>query len=601
MTVWLRPGRTGPGARQPPPEGAAFASPFEGAPFASPPGGAPFALTDRGAHGVTLHALNDAARAAGLFRGQSHADACAILPALIGAPAEPERDRGMLKRLALWAERFSPSVAVDAREPGYEGLLLDMTGGAHLFGGEAALLADIRARLAAANIPARLAIADTPAAAWALARFTASEDVIAPAGQTREAIADLPVEGLRLEPGALVLLKRFGLRRIGDLYGLPRASLARRFRGPEGIRVVERLDQVLGVLGEALTPERPAPAYRVWSPFAEPLMDVAGVDFHLPRLMRALCAQLAQAGQGARRLSLIGYRVDGRTTSIEAGLSAPSASADHLIRLLRGKGLEHLDLGFGIDAMMLSVGKAEVLEARQGVLAGAKSRLQIPSPLAGEGAAHAKHGRMRGRDADAAHNESLRALPGDPSSSHAAARRGPLLLPQGEKENSSSLAALIDRLRAKLGEGAVLRPQAVESWIPERSETWALAGPEAPEAAFDLGRERPILLLDRPEEVNIPVTELPDGAPRQFTWRRVQRRVVKAEGPERLSPEWWRPRTDAGKPVRTRDYYRLEDDQGRRYWLFREGLHAREDLDVDPETQEERERHPTWWMHGVFA
>ena len=551
MTVWLRPGRSGPGARQPPPEGGAFA------------------LTDRGAHGVTLHALNDAARAAGLFRGQSHADACAILPALVSAPAEPERDLGMLKRLALWAERFSPSVGVDAREPGYEGLLIDMTGGAHLFGGEAALLADIRARLASANIPARLAIADTPAAAWALARFTAAEDVIAPAGKTREAVASLPVEGLRLGPEAVVLLKRFGLRQIGDLYGLPRAGLARRFRGEAGLRVVERLDQALGVLSEVLTPERPPPAYRVWSPFAEPLMDVAGVDFHLPRLMRALCVQLAQGGQGARRLSLIGYRVDGRTTSVEAGLSAPSASAEHLIRLLREKGLEHLDLGFGIDAMMLSVDKAEALEARQGALVGArqgKGRLKvlIPPPLGG--------------------SNSL--------------RTAPVFDPQSN--DPESLAALIDRLQAKLGEGAVLRPQAVESWIPERSETWAPAGPEASQAAFDLGRKRPILLLERPEEVNIPVTELPDGAPRQFTWRRVQRRVVKAEGPERLGPEWWRP-TDALKPVRTRDYYRLEDDQGRRYWLFREGLHAREDLDLDPETQEERERHPTWWMHGVFA
>ena len=601
MTVWLRPGRTGPGARQPPPEGAAFG------------------LTDRGAHGVTLHALNDAARAAGLFRGQSHADACAILPALISAPTEPARDLGMLKRLALWAERFSPSVAVDARVAGHEGLLLDMTGGAHLFGGEAGLLAEIRARLAAANIPARLAIADTPAAAWALARFTASEDVIAPAGQTREVIAGLPVEGLRLEPEAVVLLKRFGLRQIGDLYGLPRAGLARRFRGEAGLRVVERLDQALGVLGEALTPERPAPAYRVWSPFAEPLMDVAGVDFHLPRLMRALCVQLAQGGQGARRLSLIGYRVDGRVTAIEAGLSAPSAAAEHLIRLLREKGLEHLDLGFGIDAMMLSVDKAEVLEARQGTL-GAQ-RTSLP-PSRGEGpgmgvvqAIGLADRRQSGLQAslvkvspivhpdgagteprverNAADRPSPPTLPFPP-------QRGKGSVQSFASEDPASLAALIDRLRAKLGEGAVLRPRAVESWIPERSETWAPAGPEAPEATFDLGRERPILLLERPEEVNIPVTELPDGAPRQFTWRRVQRRVVKAEGPERLSPEWWRP-TDTLKPVRTRDYYRLEDDQGRRYWLFREGLHAREDLQVDPETQEERERHPTWWMHGVFA
>ena len=566
---------------------------------------------------MTLHALNDAARAAGLFRGQSHADACAILPALVSAPAEPERDLGMLKRLALWAERFSPSVAVDSREPGYDGLLIDMTGGAHLFGGEAALLADIRARLASANIPARLAIADTPAAAWALARFTAVEDVIAPSGKTREAVASLPVEGLRLGSEAVALLKRFGLRQIGDLYGLPRAGLARRFRGEAGLRVVERLDQTLGVLSEVLTPERPPPAYRVWSPFAEPLMDVAGVDFHLPRLMRALCIQLAQGGQGARRLSLIGYRVDGRTTSVQAGLSAPSASAEHLIRLLREKGLEHLDLGFGIDAMMLSVDKAEVLEARQTALAPVKtsfpplrgegpgmgvvqpvgftgrSQSVLPTPIQKAGAVIRRADTELLSEQNAADRPSPPTLPFPP-------QRGKGSVESLVGQDPASLAALIDRLQAKLGEGAVLRPRGVESWIPERSETWAPAGPEAPEAAFDLGRERPILLLERPEEVNIPVTELPDGAPRQFTWRRVQRRVVKAEGPERLSPEWWRP-TDALKPVRTRDYYRLEDDQGRRYWLFREGLHAREDLDLDPETQEERERHPTWWMHGVFA
>ena len=515
---------------------------------------------------MTLHALNAAARAAGLYRGQSHADACAILPALVSAPAEPDRDLVMLKRLALWAERFSPSVAVDARVAGHEGLLLDMTGGAHLFGGEAALLAEVRARLAAAGVPARLAIADTPAAAWALARFTASEDVIAPEGKTREAIAGLPVEGLRLEPAALVLLKRFGLKRIGDLYGLPRASLARRFRGPEGLRVVERLDQALGVLGEALTPERPPPAYRVWSPFAEPLMDMAGVDFHLPRLARALSAQLVQAGQGARRLSLIGYRVDGRTTAIEAGLSAPSASAEHLVRLLRQKGLEHLDLGFGIDAMMLSVGKAEGVEVRQNTLS---------PPFAGRGQGEGASRRILPLRKDHVTRT-------DPS---------PCPLPTAWGEGSADLATLIDRLQAKLGEGAVLRPQARESWVPERGETWAPAGPEAPEAGFDLGRDRPILLLERPEEVNIPVTELPDGAPRQFTWRRVQHQVVRAEGPERLNAEWWRADPHASKPARTRDYYRLEDDQGRRYWLFREGLYAREDAD----------RAPSWWMHGVFA
>lgn len=509
--------------------------------------GAPFALVEGGAHGLTLLALNRAARAAGLYRGQSHADARAILPDLLSAPAEPERDLAALKRLALWAERYSPCVAADARAGGYEGLLLDMTGGAHLFGGEAALLADLRGRLAGAGVPARLAIADTPAAAWGLARFSAHDlsthdGVVAPAGRTREAIAGLPMEALRLEAEALSLLRRFGLKRIGDLYGLPRAGLARRFRGEAGLRLVERLDQALGAASEPLVPERPAPLYRAWTQFAEPLTDIEGVGFHLPDLARTLAGELERDGQGARRLRLTAFRVDGRVTTIEAGLSASSAAPAHMTRLLREKGLERLDLGFGVDALMLAACRAEPAWTRQGEMAGGP-----------------------------------RAQAGD-----------------SQAADSQALAGLIDRLQARLGEGAVRRPALRESWVPERSEAWTPAAPAQPPAPAEAdARLRPILLLDPPEPVEA-IAELPDGVPARFVWRRAPRQVVKADGPERLSPEWWRDpaagRTENPALARTRDYYRVEDDQGRRYWLFREGLYNREDLD----------RAPSWWMHGVF-
>ncbi len=453
-----------------------------------------------------------------------------MVPDLVSVPAEPDRELAALKRLALWAERFSPAVAIDTLEPGFEGLFLDMTGGAHLFGGEAAMLTDLRGRLARAGVPARVAIADTPAAAWALARFSGAAETLAPAGRARDAIAPLPVEGLRLEPKAVSLLHRFGLKAIGDLYPLPRAGLARRFRGEIGFRVVERLDQALGFAAEPLDPERPAPLYRVWTPFAEPVTDADGVGVHLPHLAEALAAELARDGRGARRVRLTGFRVDGRITAIEAGLSAPAASAVHLVRLLRQKGLDALDLGFGLDALMLSAEKAESLEARQGEL--------------GE-----------------------RAAAGGPQ----------------------ALAALIDRLQAKLGEGAVRRPAFAESWIPERSEVWAHAGPDPapPPARDEAAALRPILLFEPPEPVTT-LAELPDGVPARFIWRRAPRRVVKAEGPERLSAEWWRtPET----PERTRDYYRVEDDEGRRYWLYREGLYGREDADAAP----------SWWIAGVFA
>ena len=512
VTVWMRPTASSGPRRPPPPEAA------------------PFALIEKGVHGLTVHALNAAARAAGLWRGQAHADACAMLPHLISAPAEQDRDLMTLRRLALWGERFSPSVAIDTLMSGFEGLFLDMTGAAHLFGGEAALLADLRGRLGRAGIAASVAIADTPAAAWALARFSGEAEAVASAGGAREALSRLPVEGLRLEPKALALLKKFGLKAIGDLYGLPRAGLARRFRGDIGFRVVERLDQALGFTPEPLDPERPPPRYRVWTPFAEPVIDMAGVSVHLPGLAEALCGQLSRDAHGARRLRLTGFRVDGRVTLIEAALSAPAATPAHLIRLLREKGLEKLDLGFGIDALMLSAEKAEALEARQ---------IEM--------------------------DEAASAAP------------------------AHALAALIDRLQARLGEAVARRPSFKESWVPELSEAWAPAGPEPqipPER--DDQRLRPILLFEAPEPVET-LAELPDGAPVRFIWRRASRRVVKAEGPERLGAEWWA--VGSARPRRTRDYYRVEDENGRRYWLYREGLYGREDAD----------RAPSWWIAGVFA
>lgn len=533
MTVWSKAA-----GRSAPPEAPA--------PDPLAEGGPPFALTAKeSSKGLVLHALNPAARALGLRRGQAHADARAIVPQLQTAQATPERDAASLKRLALWAERFSPAVAADVTVAGSEGLLLDMTGGAHLFGGDAGMLLDIEQRLARAGVPARAAMADTPGAAWALARY--GERRLAEAGGTREAIGPLPIEALRLQEVDLRLLKRFGLKRIGDLYGLPRSGLARRFRGADGLALVRRLDQALGVEAEPLVPVRPAPRYRAWRVFMEPLIDMEGVGLMLPPLVEALSAQLQRDGQGARQLVLTAFRVDGRTTSLDAGLSAPSLAPAHLLRLLKERGLERLDLGFGADALMLSASVVEPLRTGQTDLA-----------------------------------------------------------PTIASASQEALAGLIDRIEAKLGSGRVLRPELVDSHIPERSERWTKAGPEAPgEAAAGLAQARPLLLLDPPEPIEAPLAEVPDGPPKLFTWRRVQRRVKKAEGPERISPEWWRPQAGP-KSERTRDYFQVEDDAGRRYWLFREGLYGRETTELQPpdkpgEEPKPVERPSTWWMHGVFA
>ena len=519
-----------------------------------PPDDQPFALVERGARGLTLSALNPRARALGLSMGQGQADACAAVPSLTTAPAEPHRDNAALKRLALWAERFSPLVAIDAGPPGLEGLTLDMTGAAHLFGGEAALLDEIRARLSRAAIPARCALADTVGAAWALARFSGRPTSLAAEGATRQALAALPIAALRVAPPAIKLLARLGLKQIGDLYALPRSGLARRFNGPDGLAVVKRLDQAIGDVAEPMVPQQPLPRYRAWRVFAEPMIETEGAAFWLPDLAEGLCGQLERDGVGARRVRLTAFRVDGGATAITALLSRPSLKPAHLIRLLKETGFETLDLGFGADALMLSALAVEPLQTRQ-------AELETRALAAAEDA----------------------------------------------------LAGLIDRLKARLGDEAVRRPVFQASWLPERSEQWSPVRDLTAEVGAPAGdAPRPLLIFHPPEPVDA-IAELPDTAPARFTWRRVAHKVVRAAGPERLSPEWWRPQTAlrlgaADETPRTRDYYRVEDEEGRRFWLFREGLYGREDVSIHNaeksspgDADRPLPRPPTWWLQGVFA
>ena len=478
-----------------------------------------------------IHALNPAARAAGLRRDQGQADARAMIPHLLCQPADPAADARALKALAHWAERWSPSVSVDPSEGGLEGLFLDVTGAAHLFGGEAALLRQIHERLAGAGIPARVAMAPAPGAAWALARWGEGPAPIATDETVRDLLAPLPVEALRIAGRTLAQARRFGLKRIGDLYPMPRAGLARRFRKDGGVDLVRRLDQALGHAGEALVPVRPPARYRAWETWMEPLGDLDGVAARLPELAADLARPLERDGQGARALTLTGFRSDGRTTALSVRMSRPGRDAGVWLRLFREAGLGQLELGFGLDALMLTADVVEPVTARQAAL------------------------------------ES-----------------------EAETRQAESLAALVDRLTARLGEDRVLAPEAQDSWIPERAERLRPALGRRVEAdPGNMGR-RPILLLDPPEPIRDPLFDLPDGAPARFTWRRAPRRVVRAEGPERLSPEWWR-----AARARTRDYYCLEDAEGGRYWVFREGLYGRE-YAGGPE-----ERAPTWWMHGVLA
>jgi len=490
------------------------------------PPDAPVVLTVEGPHGLLIHAATRAAATCGARPGARLTDARALDPSLIAIPADVTGDAALVERLARWTGRWSPLVEVD----GPDCLRLDVTGVAHLFGGEAELVADLQRRFAALGLTARIAIAPTAAAAWALGRYNPG---ICDAVEAK--LAPLPVAALRLEPETLRTLERLGLKTVGALTAMPRLALARRFQGAED--VVDALDRMLGRKPEPLTAVADDPPPRATLRLEEPATHPEAASQALERLISALVEQLERDHLGARRLALTGYRVDGGIVVAPVATAIPSREPKHLQRLLADKAAA-LDPGFGFDAFALEAEWTEELDAAQ------DSLIEEPS---------------------------------------------------GERD----IARLVDRLTVKLGASLVRRPQAQESHLPERASGWAsavssLRGAKATKqsSGTDLDcfaplamTKRPQRLLDRPEAIDV-IYATPEGMPRRFVWRRAVHDIARAEGPERIAPEWWRQSSSA----RLRDYYRVEDETGRRYWIYREGL-----------VGDGRGGAPNWFIHGLFG
>jgi len=480
-------------------------------------------LARDGRHGPVIHDCNAAAAALGLRRGARVTDMRALVPELRVETADEAADEADLERLAGWCRRWCPWTRAD----GMDGLLLDTTGSDHLWGGEAAMLEDMSRALTRLDLSARIAVAPTIGSAWALARYGDGKGSICRPEDLPAHLAPLPVEALRLDDETVLLLRRLGLKTIGTLIGLPRLALARRFRREKALTAnpLLRLDQALGRTTEPLMPVQPETPLRTLRRLLEPIGDVDSVARVLGDLLDELGGAMGAADFGARRLRLTGYRVDGGASAVEAATSRGSRDPAHLARLFSDR-LESLDPGFGFEVMTLDVLVHEPLEA-------------VQKDLAGRG----------GEDVE--------------------------------------LSCLIDRLSARLGSGAVLRPMARGSHLPERAEVMAVAGAKAPlePEAVVPGPQRPLRLLARPEEVRV-LYSVPDGPPAQFQWRRQTLKVVRAQGPERIAPEWWREKSTA----RLRDYYRVEDAEGRRYWIFREGLPG-----------DGRGGPPRWFVHGLDA
>lgn len=486
--------------------------------------GSPLALIARQANAVRIEALDPAARALGLTCGMMLATARAQVPELKAADADPDADAAALKTIAELCRRYTPSLAVDAPD----GVHLNITGCEPLFGGESALARDLTRRLARLGFSARCGVADTPGLAWALARF--SSDPIGAVGMREAALAPLPMAALRLEPQTLEMLRGLGLRRIGQiLEAKARPALARRL----GEAVLHRLDEALGARAAPLRLRLEVSPWMAERRLAEPVAMEAQVLGLTCALAAELAVRLEAKRLGARLFVLELGRVDGAVKRLAVAGSRPLRDPPRIAALFAERIAalnEGLEADYGFDLLRLSARRVQ--------------------PFAHEA-----------QD----------------------------LLDDGGGE--AGFAALVDRLSARLGEGAVRRHVPVfETRLPERAVRavpFDAGAPAAwtgePVAACEGTPLRPATLFASPQPIEVTAV-VPEGAPDRFTWRRLARRIVAAEGPERLEPEWGR----GHQAPRVRDYYRLEDDTGRRYWVYREGRYG---LDENPR----------WFLHGLFA
>ncbi len=519
----------------------------------------PFALIDMHKNAQRLVGLNIAAGESGLYPGMTLPDARALVPDLQTAMADPQDAEARLQKCAYWLQRYTPWIGESLSPETPDGLrdyglLLDISGCAHLFGGERAMLEDMAARLAAyrdgRGIHLRAAIAGSIGAAWGLARFAATDCatdfIIVPERQDAEAMLSLPPAALRLNAQHIDLCQRLGLDTIAELARFPRADLTRRF-GPEPVL---RLEQALGQAGESLNPYLPPPQFLARKNLPQGVTQIEPLTALIGELCDTLAAQLQVAGQGAQRLDVALTRSDNMVMALSLPLAHPSADAAHMLRLFEerlGRLSGGLDAGFGIEQVQL-------VAARTTAIAIAQENIALTNRLGG---------RLR--------------------------KSAPM----------AALGGFYDRLVSRLGAQVVVRPVPHASYIPERAVRFAsvLETQKSDDADSDPvinPATRPLFMLCAPEPIEV-IAEIPEGAPYRFRWRRVLHEVTTAYGPERIAPEWWdglvgdaHGAGHVGHNSRTRDYYRVEDTQGHRFWLYRDGLYERET------------GNPRWFMHGVF-
>jgi len=479
-----------------------------------------------------ISALDDVAVRSGLAIGLPLANARAICPELIVFDADPVADAKTLNDIADWCDRFTPLVALAPPH----GLYLDITGCAHLFGGERALLQTVCGALTRRGFAVNAGIASTSICARTLTRH-ASGKIIAD-GEEADAVGPLPVAALGADAAITIGLRRAGLKTIGDVAARARHEITARF----GAGFTVLLGHALGEGDAPISPRKPLPDYIVENRFPEPVATDTVIAINLSSLAGMLVSAMDRQGKGARRLEASFFRTDGAVRTIPVDTGRPVTKAEMIDRLFRERldALnDPLDPGFGFDLIRLSASRTEIVVQQQ-------------------------------RDLDA------------------------------NVHDNDELAALIDRIAARIGGKRVVVHLPQDTHIPECA---VLAAPAqhhlaaATQAVWPDRIEsepplRPLRLFDRPEPIKVPFATVPDGPPHQFTWRRVTHAVVRVEGPERIAMEWWKQNGDGP----TRDYFRIEDEAGLRFWIFRDGLYESELADAEGKPASIR-----WFVHGLFA
>jgi len=488
---------------------------------ADPPPDFPLVLVEKVKGASRLVAISAEARRAGLSTGLTLADARARLPDLRVEEMDRHADAALLADIADDCDRISPVVMLDAPD----GVLIDITGCDHLFGGEAKMRLGVSQRLRRAGLHVRTVIAGAPDTARALARF--GRIAIVPPGGEAEAVRRLPIAALGLAEADRIAVSRAGLKTIGALLDRPGELFSARF----GAEMTLRLRRLAGTATAPLTPRRSIPLVFAERRFAEPIGRSEDIEATLGDLVREATETLFTRREGGRVFEASFFRADGAVRHVTVETGRPVRDVAAVLRLFRER-LETLadplDPGFGFDQVRLGVLVAEAFAASQPGL-------------------------------------------------------------DGHAIEADEVADLADRLSTRFGADRVVCFLREDTHIPERAAREAPASFNPMTSAVWPAPEpgepplRPLHMLDPPQPVSVAMAEIPDGPPRRFTWRRRRHDIVRAEGPERIAPEWWRTPEAA-----TRDYYRVEDEEGRRFWLFRAGSYG-------------EGAGPSWYLHGVFA